>query len=134
MSETTFENAKVGDRVWNICKGWATVTRIDFITSFKQMLCSAQFDKVNTLTEHFFVDGKEFTSDLNPSWFWDEVKIVAPERPKRLVKKEVVGWANFYPDRNRGYHDTESKALLYRTSNALGTGPVKMTGTLEVVE
>ena len=69
--ETTFENVRVGDKVWHVGLGWRTVVR--------------------THSKYFSI-GTDVLVDLNgiietedvQSVFWDEVDIVAPPRPKRM--------------------------------------------------
>jgi len=89
MRETTFENARVGERLWHIRRGWGTISSI--FTDGVEIVMDAKEPYVslchNMPTIPF--NGKENQSDLTPSWFWDEVKIVAPERPKRMVKMKI---------------------------------------------
>ena len=131
MRETTFENARVGERLWHIRRGWGTIVNI-FIDKIE--LTMDETSPLASLDERaLFVrfDGKENQSDLTPSWFWDEVKIVAPERPKRKVVKTVERYANVYHGVEY-LHPDEKSALRCRTAACIAT--VKLTGEYEIEE
>lgn len=101
MNETTFENAKVGDRVWDLRHGWGTVnSRQD------NAPCplSVWFDAGNCLG--FSFDGHSYSQKR--TLFWDEIKFEAPPRPARKIKKVVEGWVNVYADKSIG-------VILHRT-------------------
>jgi len=92
--ETTFENAKVGDRVWSFGYGWGTIQQIN-TNKYPLLICfdnyqSEALEKVVCYTKK----GTEFLDNSNPTLFWDEIKFTIPTRPKRKVKKE--GWINIY--------------------------------------
>lgn len=85
MRETTFENAKVGDRVYYIERGWGTIIEVYCgELKFKPDLdgISHTFKKDGKYAGSASIKGQQVL-------FWDEVKIDAPERPKRKVKKEI---------------------------------------------
>lgn len=78
-----FDDAKVGTRLWSEGKGWGKIieddgTRLTFKIKFELL-------KVNWDTAWFTKEGVE-EGDINPTLFWDEVKIVPPERPKEVSK------------------------------------------------
>ena len=73
---TTFETAKVGDRVWCIKSGWGEVRATDGSVAYP---ISVYFtcDEFKTYT----VGGLYDEDDITQSLFWDEVKIDAPVKP-----------------------------------------------------
>lgn len=95
MSEKTqegedkmFSNAKVGDRVWDIRKGWGTVECTDFGPDYSLRVEFDEFDDGGD--ETFTIDGKYLFHDKNPTLFWDEVKFDVPEKPE--YKEGYVGF------------------------------------------
>jgi hypothetical protein len=101
MKTTTFENAEVGDRVWDILKGWGTVTNTSAKSDYS---IEVMFSYNGVVT--YTIEGKSFISDINPSLFWDEVKIKAPEQPPRtkLINGIEVPDISFYPNLNEEYY------------------------------
>ena len=77
---TTFENAKVNDKIWSIkYRRWFTVTRIQtnyIIISDGNINTSCNFDGS--------VNGDKFQS-----YFWDEIEIIAPVKPKPKLKVDT---------------------------------------------
>lgn len=73
-----FDDAKVGDRVWGIDCGLGT---IDQIFPSGEYPVVVDFDLPMRCASYTF-DGLRRGNDINPTLFWDEVKIVPPERPK----------------------------------------------------
>jgi len=130
MRETTFENARVGERLWHIRYGWGKVMRITEEGAISECF-AIDLDRLDMPRQYFYPNGKENQSDLTPSWFWDEVKIVAPERPKRKVVRTVEGYANVYHGVEY-LHSNEDSALRCRTDDCITT--VKLTGEYEVEE
>lgn len=65
MTTTTFETAKVGDKVWCTRSGWGEIRGID---SSKTYPIAVYFtsDEFKTYT----VDGKYDKEDLNQTLFW----------------------------------------------------------------
>jgi hypothetical protein len=87
MNETTFENAKVGDRVWWIeLRAWGIIERIDAYIFVK-------FPNLDL--QGFSLRGEQYSKQV---LFWDEIPIVAPPRPKRMEKRVLDGWVNVYPE------------------------------------
>ena len=91
-----FSEAKVGDRVWSIAKGWGTIEAVEQDTKYYPYPLEVLFDKEGIGRIDFMVDGREDEEDERPSLFWDEVYIEAPPAPKQKAKKE--GWINLYKD------------------------------------
>lgn len=90
-----FRNAKVGDRAYDILRGWGTIVAIKQYTEYP--ICfKADIDSFCTFT----FDGKRADIDISPSLFWDEIKFKIPEKPfdleEELRKLEVVEFKNEY--------------------------------------
>ena len=77
MKTTTFETAKVGDRVWCILSGWGEVRGIDSSKAYPIAVYFTR-DEFKTYT----VNGLYLDGDLNQTLFWDEVVIDAPLKPR----------------------------------------------------
>jgi hypothetical protein len=132
MGETTFENAKVGDRVWSVEFGWGVVV------DKKKDVFYVNFTKRTYTKENVFYsfDGKAFKiGKSNQTLFWDEIKIVPPERPKRKVVRNIERWVNVYPGpiiKTAGCYENRYEAD--RRSDPGRIDCVKLTGTYEVYE
>jgi len=125
--ETTFENARVGDRVWSIEHGWGKVIQILSHKDCKLNVLLETGDLV-AITE----DGKDDPQGHAQIWFWDEVIIEAPPRPKRKVVKKVERWVNVYPRSMSKLHSTEGVADACASGDRVAC--VKLTGEYEVEE
>ena len=122
MSETTFENAKVGDRVWSVEFGWG---RVDSVHPYKEVIFQ------NNQMYRFNSDGSRFfTLKVNQTLFWDEIRIVPPERPKRKVVKTMNLWAVI---EGHVYHTFKSFESA-QAGSGLTKPIVHLTGTYEVEE
>ena len=89
---TTFETAKVGDRVWCIRSGWGTI--IDRFRSRAEYPLVVEFD--NREQKTYTLWGLLHYKDLNPTLFWDEVKFEIPEKPlpQLEVDTKVLVWVS----------------------------------------
>lgn len=91
MNETTFENAIVGDRVWDFGAGWG---KIDSMPLFPEDYMRVEFhNAIASRYEAYNLNGVNIY-DQKQTLFWDEIKFEAPPRPKRMVKKVVEGYVN----------------------------------------
>ena len=92
---TTFEDAKVGDRVFHYKYGWSTITNIKKESAYPIII-----DYDFSFTYEGFAD----KSDKNRTLFWDEVVITPPEKPipKLEVDTKVLVW------------DSEKKVKIHR--------------------
>ena len=103
---TTFEDAKVGDRVWALSSGWGTVVDINKYRTLYPIQVS-----FGLTTCTYTTDGKSFIDHISQALFWDEVVITPPEKPlpKLEVDTKVLVWD--YPSREptRGYFSHFSK-------------------------
>lgn len=87
---TTFEKAKVGDKVWCIMSGWGEVRGTDAPTDYPIAVYFAS-GEFKTYT----VDGRYTKDDLNPTLFWGAVVIDAPTKTRSAAAlQEVLGMAD----------------------------------------
>jgi hypothetical protein len=102
MKTTTFENAKPGDRVWDIRKGWGIIKELNPHSTYP---ITVNFDLSKNGEFTYNVNGKSFMSDVNQSLFWNELKIEAPEKPPRtkLIHGVEIPDISFQPEPNRAY-------------------------------
>jgi hypothetical protein len=70
---TTFENAKVGDRVYALTRGWTEIESIDDRMAGFPIRTSGQY--TYSLDGRYLVGGDQVL-------FWDKPTIIAPEQPK----------------------------------------------------
>jgi hypothetical protein len=101
MKTTTFENAEVSDRVWDIRKGWGTIfcNHID-----DDYPIEVNFD--NESNDTYTLEGKSFRPDLNPTLFWDKLEFVVPKQPPRnkLINGVEVPDISFQPKADEEYY------------------------------
>ena len=64
-----FENAKVGDKVWEIRYGWGKIVKVN-----KKLIYPIEAKFKNIYTD-YTLGGKGFSGDLNPTLFWNEFEI-----------------------------------------------------------
>ena len=91
MKITTFEGAKIGDRVWCITRGWGEITGIYNHSSYP-----IHVKYYSTGYDTFTFGGYLLESCVMRSLFWDEVKIAAPQKPSAdlEVDAKVLVWNN----------------------------------------
>ena len=87
---TTFETAKIGDRVWSNTRGWAEIIEID---DSVYPLC-VKYDNGGFAT--FTFGGYLFIDGAVQSLFWDEVMFEAPVKPMPAlaIDAKVYVWSN----------------------------------------
>lgn len=88
--KVTFTDAKAGDRVWSLTHGWGVVTaRLAPHTPYP---LAVEFEDRSYRT--YTLWGLLHFTDHNPTLFWDEVKIEAPEKPMPHleVDTKVLVW------------------------------------------
>ena len=87
---TTFEDAKIGDKVWSLTEGWGTI--IDRFRSRAEYPLVVEFE--NREQKTYTLWGLLHYKDLNPTLFWDEIKIEAPQKPlpDLEVDAKVLVW------------------------------------------
>jgi len=67
----TFENAKVGDKVWYVAKGWGEIKSVN--SNSCSYPIAVTFDIHDT--ESFTSEGKSWIADTYPTLFWEEQKL-----------------------------------------------------------
>lgn len=73
-----FDSAKVGDRVYDILRGWGTIVEIK-LNQECPIYFNADIDSFCTFT----LDGKRSEIDKNPTLFWNEIKLPSNEEDKK---------------------------------------------------
>lgn len=85
----TFENAKIGDRVWDFSYGWGNIISV---TKGYPFPIGVNFS--NGKTFYYKFNGNYNDTDINPRLFWDEIKFEIPEKPfdleSELRKLKIV--------------------------------------------
>lgn len=84
---SNFSSVKVGDRLWlriATFEGWGTVSRVTLDPPPYSSICVSYSSYPNMIW--ITKNGKEYSHGSQVA-FWDEVHIIPPSRPKRLVKK-----------------------------------------------
>ena len=116
--ETTFENAKVGDKLWSFYgREWVTVEKI--CSNQKYCICLVFEDNS---TEACTLEG-ETTEGSRQDIFWDEIKFEVPVRPKQKIKKKLKRWMNVYEEGkwtgNGNHYESECQARKAATHAAV---------------
>ncbi len=93
MIKNDLTGVRVGDKLWDAAEGeWVEVTSIGSDT---------YPIVVKNENRHFTactLSGLVYADSGIPRYYWDEIKIIPPPRPKRKVKKTVELWVNIYPN------------------------------------
>lgn len=125
-----FSKAQPGDKLWSLRYGEVLVKSVG---SGRGLICSIG----NTSdTLDWWDNGKLRVTDVTPDLYWSKPEIIAPEKPKRIVAKEVEVWVNFYATEGPSCaHYTEEAADRACMGNRRNGGKaVYMRGVMEVVE
>lgn len=87
----TFSNAKVGDKVWSLNKGWGIVEKTG-----QSAIYTFRVRYNEEITELYTEDGKMYRSDKYPTLFWDELVFEVPKKPlpKLEVDTKILVWCN----------------------------------------
>lgn len=83
-----FADAKVGDRVCHVILGWAKIVKVSPAGRHEEFKVKYE-DGTSYGTGWSWLDGRIDKRDLNPSFFWNEVKIVPPGRPREILRCKV---------------------------------------------
>jgi hypothetical protein len=127
-NETTFENAKVGDKVYSFTSGEGEICQVDFASSYSIMVKSPAGHESFTTKGAYRMNGEQ-------TLFWSKPVFETPTRPKRVAKKDVVRWANVYPyNNNVGAHNYPTKEEADSKASNERIACVRLTGTYEVEE
>ena len=106
---TTFEDAKVGDRVWCLYfEEWSTITNINMGYKYP----------IQTELNSYTIDGRINIKRCR-TLFWDEVVITPPEKPlpKLEVDTKVLVWDTSHTEKTKAYFshfDKHGKAVTFR--------------------
>jgi hypothetical protein len=79
---TTFENAKVGDRVWDFIYGWGEIVELCYTPSIVPYEIIAKFGDCQVY--YYKTDGCSQYSGERRTLFWGEIKFEAPKQPPRV--------------------------------------------------
>jgi hypothetical protein len=106
MSTTTFEDAKISDKVYSVAFGWGEIICTD---GFEHYPIGVRFQNVVIDTHYFTLDGCYYTDNPIQSLFWDEVHIKAPVKPIKLPATKIVNGIeipdiSFKPSLNEYYY------------------------------
>ena len=90
--KVTFSDAKAGDKVWSLTEGWGTI--LERFRSRAEYPLVVGFE--NREQKTYTLWGQLHFKDLNPTLFWDEVKIETPVKPlpHLEVDTNVLVWSN----------------------------------------
>lgn len=125
-----FRNAKVGDRAYDILRGWGTIVAIKQDSEYP--ICfKADIDSFCTFT----FDGKRADIDISPSLFWDEIKYEIPEKPFNLENElrqleitefrhggnnQFLTWSNEFKNIDSYYFNSfQNPFLIYFTKESI---------------
>ena len=120
--ETTFENAKVGDKVW-----WSdigergTVVEITNCTVHPLRVSFPGVCRPLGFSLKGYVVNPDHPLDQKQTLFWDEIEFEVPTRPKRRVRKKKIVWANIYEDESAIFHESEEDARGAAHDRAVAT-------------
>jgi hypothetical protein len=76
--KTTFQNARIGDKVFSHTFGWGKIEFVD--TSLKYAIC-VRFINEPSCSIPFTIEGYYYEDMPIQSLFWDEIDIKAPVKP-----------------------------------------------------
>lgn len=132
MTET-FKNVKVGDKVYSIGCGNGTVesvTGINYDYHFRVEFKMKRND--SKIIIPYTIDGKMDAFNEIADLYWGKPEIIAPGKPKKMVKVEENVWINCYKRRPKSIHLTEAEANSRRLY--LHTDPIPGILTYEIEE
>lgn len=105
---TTFEDAKVGDRVWCLYfEKWSTITDINMEYKYP----------IQTDLTSYTIDGRINMESRGRLLFWDEVIITPPEKPlpKLEVDTKVLVWehGSYKIKAHFSHFDSDNKICVF---------------------
>ena len=113
MSDT-FENARVGDKVYCLVNGEGVINKIDDTVKYP---LEVRF-KANILA--YNVEGQSYFGPHMRTLYWSKPEIIAPPQPKRKVMKEFVFYVNVYRHGHTTTYTTRFEADKYKCNDRLG--------------
>lgn len=89
MKTTTFETAKVGDRVWSTTRGWGEIIEINDSSEYPLYV---KYDRVGY--GMFTFGGYSLKTFVLQTLFWDKIKFEVPTKPLPVLKVDakVLVW------------------------------------------
>jgi len=120
-----FRDVKVGDRVWDVQHGWGVVEEVG--TDYFEVLFVEPALDGDRVDGAYLLDGRPHARVRNPTLFWDEIVIKAPEKPVRLVERTFEGWVNLYNYQPPYFHESRDKAKDFIASGGIGAFAVTVT-------
>jgi hypothetical protein len=108
--KNTFKNAKIGDRVWSMAKGWGEVVAIGY-----DMPCPIVVEFPDYGRRPYSLDGRYNKNDINPELFWGEIKLEVPKPPlpKLEVDTKVIVWDGCYGTSRRHFSHFDSDGNIH---------------------
>ncbi|MBS7349212.1 MAG: hypothetical protein KIG95_03470 [Comamonas sp.] len=106
---TTFETAKVGDKVWGVENGWGEIQSINVSDNYPIRVIWGNYSNTT-----YTLEGKRAIAHNHQSLFWDEIEIKAPTKPMPSleVDTKVLVWND--PKRKHNRHFSHfSDGLIY---------------------
>lgn len=118
-----FADIKVGDKVWDIRQGWGVVCgltqRIDYPID-------VEFgEEYNSYTRGGFCH----LDDINPTLFWDEIKIEVPPKPlpDLSVDTKVIVWNKTTPKTKRYFSHFNASGKIMCFANGMTSWLMEQT-------
>lgn len=110
---TTFETAKVDDKVFYIKHGWGLISKV-FPKNMRPI--TVQFSKY---ARSYMFNGKYSETDRNQVLFWDEVIITPPPKqaPKLEVDTKVLVWGAEGSEKHKMYFSHFNQAGKIKVFN-----------------
>ena len=100
---TTFENAKVGDKVWDFIYGWGVVVDTQALPDDFSHTLLIEFCRQRV---YYATTGTTSSSSVR-TLFWDEIKFETPAQPPRM--KLVHDYDTYLTNSGMCYHHTEKR-------------------------
>ena len=121
-----FKDAKVGDKVWDIRRGWGKVVSNEWSDPYHILV---EFNNFRSAT--FNIEGKQLVEDTNPTLYWDEFRIIPPKKPlpDLDIDTKVLVWDDEDDTKTRAhFHSFNEEGYIVTYSN----GRSSYTGTDKV--
>ena len=82
--KAVFADIKVGDEVWDVCRGWGVVCGL---TQHQTYPVDVEFGEIY---DSYTRDGFFTLDDINPTLYWDEIKLEAPPKPLPDLQVDAI--------------------------------------------
>lgn len=122
---TTFETAKVGDKVWSAENGWGEIWSINDSDSYPIGVIWSNQKCCTTYT----LGGKRLIAHDHQSLFWDEIEIKAPTKPlpDLAVDTKVLVWSAITPKTRRYFSHFSSSGEMMCFVNGMTSWTTTVT-------